>query len=596
MTVLIMTTVLSMMVIALYVSVRGGLLAASLQSKRVAAGYVAEAGLAETMENLRAGGFTLTSGQLTGAIGSGGTYTVDFKDSPPFGTHDSINNLNNAAFAANFRAVDGVPPNSAVIIVRAEVGGVERVLEAVVSRGGGSIIAANAIQGGGNILMAGDVKVDGITDLDDPTPVPGNIHSNASSGVAVAWDNTAPGSNANITGAVGALGGSIDLAGYTPAGGSSVTGTAASFPSLDIAGTISSKAGSPSPSINPVGTTALGGGDFYQSGDVVVNGDLKLDGTNLHISGDLQVNGSISGEGTIFVGGESRFYGDATVSADPDQKVALMSHGSVTLSGFDGNQYLAAVGATDSDFADRWSDLQMVLQDMQSTMNSSPMASLQAGGSNHTLMDEMRRSIGQTAAGPTYNSTEHNLVGNLSATLQTQAPGPTRDFLVKKLNNIKAIFESCMDNPQVVGMPNDGVARQILIDAWKNDPELRNMEFIGIFDATIDNGDASVMKDLINITQQIDYDKVGAGYFQGLVYTNGYVHAQNEINVIGALMAKGDPALPSASLNGQTVKPGDLLLEDGVRVTFVEKFFDGQAGGISVSGADTLGMETWLGR
>ena len=208
----------------------------------------------------------------------------------------------------------------------------------------------------------------------------------------------------------------------------------------------------------------------------------------------------------------------------------------------------------------------------------------------------MRRSIGQTNPGATYAGTEGDLVGNLSLAVQAQPPGPTRDFLINKLDQIALTFEGCMDNPLVAGLPNDSTSRQIIIDAWNSNPDNQRLGFVGIFDSVIDNGDNGAMAQLINITNQIDYDKVGSSYFQGLVYTNGFVHARNEVNIIGALMADGDTSLPTAIINGQTTRPGDLILEDGVKVTFVEEFFDGQGSGISIASSGTLGVETWLGR
>ena len=115
-TVLIMTSVLSMMLIALYVSARNGILAATVKSRRVAAQYVADAGLVETMEALKAGSYSMTSGQLTGSLSSGGTYSVEFKDSPPFGPFDSVNNINNTLGAAeSHHGPQSVPPEAALI-------------------------------------------------------------------------------------------------------------------------------------------------------------------------------------------------------------------------------------------------------------------------------------------------------------------------------------------------------------------------------------------------------------------------------------------------------------------------------------------------
>lgn len=592
-TVLIMTAILSMMLIALYASVRGGLLSATTNSKRVAARYVAEAGLVEAMDNLQAGGYAQTTGQISGSLSSGGTWVVDFNDSPPFGIYDSVNNLNNAIGAAeSHHGPNSVSSNTALLIVRGEVGGIQSVVEAVVTRGGGSIATGNAIQGTGGVKIAGDLEVDGLSTLSDSTPAPASIHSNAAAGVGVEWDNSG-GAIASISGTVTSAGGTINLSGYTPGGGAPSTSTPAPFPNIDIQGTIAGKSGSPAPPTGG-GSISLVSQDYYQSGDLVINGDLELNGSSLHVDGNLIVNGSISGDGSVFVAGETNFYGDANVSTNSADKVALLSHGSVKLSGFNGTQYLESIA--DTTFQTRFSNLQTTLQDMQTMMGSNPVSSLVQGGANKVTVDQMRRAIGQTAAGATYNGYEVNLTVKLADFLATQPAGPSRDFLVKKLNSVGNLFEGVDKNPLVVGLPNDNVMRQIIIDEWLNNPGVRNLDHIGMFDAVIDNGETALMNEMINLTNQLDYDKLGSSYFQGLVYTKGFVHANNEVNIVGAIMANGDSSNPTTTINGTPAAPGDLILENGVKVTFVEDFFDGQAGSINIGGAGTLGVQTWLGR
>jgi hypothetical protein len=505
-----------------------------------------------------------------------------------------VNNINNTLGAAeSHHGPQSVPPEAALIIVRANVSGVESIVEAVVSKGGGTVTTSNAIQATGGVIMAGDVEIKGLNDLTDSTRIPANIHSNADSGVAVEWDN-AGGATADISGTVTSVGGTISLSGYTPSGGAPSTTTAAPFPNVDILGTIAGKSASPAPPINPVGTSVLASQDYYQSGDLIINGDLELDGSSLHIDGNLTVNGSIKGEGSVFVAGKTSFYGDAVVSTNSDQKVALLSQGSVELSGFNGTEYLESV--PDSTFQGRFSNLRTTLQDMQQLMNSSPTSSLISGGGQYVTIDGMRRAIGQTAAGGTYNGYEVNLTGKLVDHLNTMPQGPSRDFLIKKLGGVGDMFEACMDNPLVIGLPNDAVARQILIDEWIANPDSRDFGFIGIFDAVIDNGNTAVMGELINLTNELDYDKLGSSYFQGLIYTRGHLHATNEVTIVGALIANGDPSNPTEIINGNTVNPGDLILDNGVKVTFIEDFFDGQGGSISIGGAGSLRVLTWLGR
>lgn len=85
--VLLMTSLLLMMVMALYLSSRGGLFASMTQQRNLSALYVAEAGLADAMDALEASNFALTTGVLTGSLpGVNGTWQVEFRDSAPSST------------------------------------------------------------------------------------------------------------------------------------------------------------------------------------------------------------------------------------------------------------------------------------------------------------------------------------------------------------------------------------------------------------------------------------------------------------------------------------------------------------------------------
>ena len=99
-----------MMLIALYVWVRGSLLSASLQSRRVAAGYVSEAGLAEALNALETSNLSLNTGSVTGTLSSGGNYRVAFKDSAPYGLLDSVNNLEGSTALGSHKGPETVPP------------------------------------------------------------------------------------------------------------------------------------------------------------------------------------------------------------------------------------------------------------------------------------------------------------------------------------------------------------------------------------------------------------------------------------------------------------------------------------------------------
>lgn len=594
-TVLLMSSILLMMVIALYISLRGSLFSSMGHMRRTSALYVAEAGLADTMQWLEDANFVSPTAPLTGTLASGGTWTVTFNNlGPPYTSLESVNNLENAAGAVDsFRGPATVPPSSALIVVVARMGGVERVLEAIITRGGASVNVSNAIQTSGHLVMQGDVEIDGIKSLDDSTAVPGNLHSNATSGTSILWDPQ--GGTAAITGTVSAVGGTIDLAGYTPGGGAPSTGPAAGFPAVDIPGTIAAKATSPAPTFNPSGPTNIPMGEFYQSGDVVVNGDLHLSGTNLYVNGNLTVNGSISGDGSVYVQGETTFRGDARLGAAPDEKVALFSRGSVALQGFDGTAYLDGLAATDPVLATSWTAVQNSLQEVQSALGSAPAASYVGISSSPAWARFMqaRRVLGSDSAtvDSTYNGYAENSVGILRSRIPA---GVTGDFMRTKLDDINMMFHSTQ------------------VDAAGNAPiPATNEELVDMFlDGTLTPGhggpfDAAMVlplpttpermkavAHLTNMTNQIDYDRLGSSYFRGLIYTDGYLYADNEVTIVGALMVQGDPSLPSATLGGVTINPGDILLGKSTRVTYVEKFFESPVGATG----STVTVQSWLGR
>ncbi|MEW6279275.1 MAG: pilus assembly PilX N-terminal domain-containing protein [Candidatus Eremiobacterota bacterium] len=588
-TVLIMTSVLLMMVLALYISSRGGLFSTMNHQRRLKALYVAEAGLADTMEALEGAGFGPV-GSLTGTLPDGGTWQVNFNDTgPPYTDMESVNNLTVGGAAESYRGLNSVPPYSALVVVRARVGGVDRVLEAIVSRGTAPVNVTNAMQGTGNVLMIGDVAVDGIKALNDNTPVPGRIHSNASSGVAIKWDDQAGTATANITGSVSASGSStIDLASATPGGGIQTGQAPAPFPAVDVVGTIASNSSAPAPVLNMTGTTTLAAGDYYYNGDMnLTGGDLSLNGANLYVTGDLTVNGSISGDGSVYAGGQTTLMGDANVNGMRDQNVALFSHGSVTLQGFDGTAWLEANAATDPTLASYYNQTQTTLQAMQTLMNSNPTSALVSGGAAYNQLELYRRTLGQFDGAAWSGVPNQDLFYLMQQHLATNYGSSTgRDFLIQKFDSLNRLYDGRKSNNFEPGCPGS-------IATWVSDWQNNTYAvYGGWMDGIGDGGYTAEMNEVINITNAIDYDKLGSSYFQGLVYTNGYLYADNEVGVLGAVIVNGDPTLPTNIINGNTVKPGDIYLGNGTQVTFVEDFFSTPMGGPG----NTASVETWIGR
>jgi hypothetical protein len=96
-----------------------------------------------------------------------------------------------------------------------------------------------------------------------------------------------------------------------------------------------------------------------------------------------------------------------------------------------------------------------------------------------------------------------------------------------------------------------------------------------------------------NLVKEVDYDKIGYSTFQGLIYTNGAFYSGNEINVIGAVIVNSDGTQPPIDIGGVTLEPGDLFLDKGTNVTFVEELFD-DSGNSGTTGPPAVVL--WMGR
>lgn len=576
----LLTVILMLMVIALYLTARGGLFSSLNHERHTAALYVAEAGLADSIEALEAASF-VDPGNLSGVLSSGGRWDVVFKSGPPFSQFDSVNNLTGSGSAESYRGANTVPPYSALIVVRARLGGVERVVEGIITRGGGGGDYEYAMLASGTIRMQGDVLVDGVTGLDDPTAVPGKIHTNATSSTPVEWLG---GGNINISGSVSAQGGVVDLQGYVPGGGISPAGTLASFPSVDVPSEIAAKTSSPAPTITPFGTTTLTSGDYYHSGDLTVDGDIDLQGGNLYVDGQLNVNGSIKGEGAVYVAGDTSFKGDAAVLGDSANNVSLYSQGNISLSGFDGDAYLESLAAADAPANKYWNDAKLTVAEMQTLLgNPSYVPTDFLTGSQNGPLDVLRRTLGQTMPGAVVPGRQLNTLGELSGRIAAQPPGPSRDFLVKKVESLRRFFQPGDELPGGDAQAYTNWAGGLY-------------DVGGTLDFMLDNGTtpqaASVFPAMVTYVNAIDYDHLGSAYFRGRLYTNGYLYASDDITVLGSITVDGTPGPGTTLPNGVTAYPGDVVLDDDSRITYVEDFHSGLA---TLPGS-TLSVETWIGR
>ncbi|GMU57442.1 MAG: hypothetical protein AMXMBFR33_65880 [Candidatus Xenobia bacterium] len=571
-TILLFTPILIIMMVGLYLSVRQSLLVTQGELARTQALYLAEIGLADSMvqldnDPLWTAGFTNKT-----VPGTPGSYTVRFNTNAagPFSPDDSVNN-SDGAHPNNF--FGPVPSGHIQVVVVARVGPIERKLEALLRMGGSLGDLDLPLLTSGKIKLNGDVLVNGVKSLVDSTSVAGDMHSNLSqaSPDLITW--TPNGGSALITGKVSSSGtdaGAIDLNGYNPVGGTQTSSAPKAIPPVNILGTIAGKSGASQPVFIP-GPNTLATGDWYVPGDVTVNGDLVLDGAKLHVNGTLTVNGSITGEGSVYIAGETHFKGDSNITASSPDKTAIYSNGSVFLTGFDGTAYLNAVAVSDPALGTAWNNVKTSLTDLRTEM-------VTPGGKTgrNALLDNIRAELGR--GGGDNPRPGHSLyqLGTLRARLSAQAPSPSRDFMLRKIQNLESDFDYLMPAQEVTA-----------ISAFSNGQVVN-----GAFDAVFDNNVLGEIPKILSYVDQIDYNRIGNSYFQGILYTHGFVYADNEVTVLGAAVSRDNNTQSTQTIGAQTLDPGDVYFGNRTRLTYVEDFFQGGGG----PGSGAMQVVVWMGR
>jgi hypothetical protein len=171
----------------------------------------------------------------------------------------------------------------------------------------------------------------------------------------------------------------------------------------------------------------------------------------------------------------------------------------------------------------------------------------------------------------------------------TQPPSKARDFLIAKFDNIDRFFEGKNRLDNFTATPVT-LSNQAIRDDWANQT---NALYGGYFDALIDGGFTADIEEVITMTNNINYNDIGSSYFQGMVFTNGFVHATNGVTVTGVVVARDDGSQPQAVVNGVTVKPGDLFFDNDCKVTFVSDLYDGSG---FIAPGSNLTVTTWMGR
>lgn len=504
----------------------------------------------------------------------------------------SVNNLEGESAVQHQGLGREVPAHSAVLVVVARVGGQVRRTEVCLRRG----IAdppPYALMSSGQVAFRGGVSLDGLATLGDSTTRAADLHARR----GVSWQPLTGTDRADIRGEVSSEGpaGSVDF-GPDPTRYSTdgiVTGTPArSLPSVNILAQIDANRSHPTPPVVPTGVTSLAPGTYYWPGDLDLNGDLRLDGATLYVGGKLSVNGAVAGEGSVFVGGETFFKGDSRILTNSPTGVALFSQGSVHVQGFDGAAYMNAVTAGSPTSRQAWQDLQAAVGGLQARIDSSvPLQDNDLIAYTSVISDynQVAPTLGQSPTA-TFEGRQENTLATLQSALAAQPDSSVRTFMESRLTELDHLYAWDESNPRNPG----GTSWLDVVDNWRTG----DRQLYGLLDAVTSSGwdatqRAATLREIGNYVDLLGYDRLGQSYFRGVIYTHGYVFAEHEVTLLGALWAQDDGSQPEGLAGGATARPGDIHLQKGVRMVMLEDYLQ-QWGAASSSGPLVTGY--WVRR
>ncbi|MCA9796866.1 MAG: hypothetical protein KC910_33885, partial [Candidatus Eremiobacteraeota bacterium] len=148
-----MLAVLTTMVGALFLAVRGELFLSQHHRDEVAALYLAQAGIIDAVTELENDPDWVAGFNKKSLAGSVGTYTLTFNTGgAPFTELESVNNSDGSK-PDNYQGANKVPAGCASLVVTANVGMASRTVEAIVRVNNGDYMALYPIHSGGRVVM-----------------------------------------------------------------------------------------------------------------------------------------------------------------------------------------------------------------------------------------------------------------------------------------------------------------------------------------------------------------------------------------------------------------------------------------------------------
>lgn len=535
---------------------------------RLLAGYAMEAGAADAISHLNDFSGWVVGFEHQKMPHCEAWYSLHFAPSGSSpGPLDSVNNLGGTAPVDGPRGPATVPPGCADLVVIAGAGAIERRCLVFVTSNLSQSFSTGLLSSN-RILMSGDVDVSGITDLETGQSVNADLHSNkpgTDTGV-IQWDGTG---SCNIQGKVSATSnsaGAIQMPGANIVGGTQTNAAAKPAPAVDIPALIAANSGQTPLTVPPVGSATVSAGTYYINGDLSIDGDLLLQGAEIYVTGNVRVNGSLGGSGKIYSNGQTRLQGDTQLSGADG--LALFSRGSVELSGFNGTEYLDAMSAADPAFAGLSSQLQNTLQQMQDMFASTPAVQMLGSGALHDRMETLMGDLGGAYRG-------NNLAGQVASLLATKPAGRTRDFMIQKMRDL-----------QRIGDDGNGTGQQ----HW----EAGDHRHAGVLNEALHQADPALLKNVAAALAQYDINQLGSTFFQGTIYTNGYIYAGNDVTVVGAVVANDNGSQAPGMVDGQLLEPGDIVLKRSVQFTLNQQAAEALGGPGPAPATGEVRQKSWI--
>jgi hypothetical protein len=617
---MLVSVIVLLLVGAILITSRYQVFAARGELFSVRAQYAAEAGLSWVIGQLSRN--PAWQGNLTRepVPGDTATFTVRFRSPLLAGSLDSVNNLSNGSAVRSYLGADTVPPRCAFVVVVGEANGHRQELEAFVT-GGGSWSQGAALLASDTIFLNRNVFVDGYKSLRGTQSVPGSIHSNKATGQAIRWSVPADGQAyaLEVSGQLTSVSSdpqAIQLDGVTSVSRKE-DAPHRKLPHIDVASLVQRYSGTTGGPLagNPV---VLNGGDhFYSNDNMVINGDVELqNGARLVVSGNLTINGSVGGHGAILVDGDTKLFGDSSVIGDETEYVSLLASGHVQISGFDGTAYLESLAASQpastptrgDEAGELWHDIKKEVRWVRNWMvqNPTPTAATWSDSpvDNHLAVLGQGDSDWGSGSGPWVVSSH---VGppyprrNSTALMANKITGggPTQAFLRERFRHLDDLFRSSsytrsgdtglsggakanrnkQDMLNYLNGTGDPATFGGLIDlaqsAWYVFDDTNGGGGYGSWaGATMTRLTNELIPDLSRQVDMLNYDRLGAAQFRGLVYAHGGIVADHEVTVIGSMIADGDPARGSKLVDGISVTPGQIHLQGNSRFTYVKDMFE----------------------